>query len=431
MFGSRHSRHQHFGALSDRRRVRCTRARRLRVETMEGRLMLSAAPTELSPQVWQGAYATDVVGQLNLGAGQILPLSLSNDGGYVLFDTTRSNWQQSWSDQMIVRSTSITASDLDARGQLFTDAYGGVTGLGGFGLGGLSHTNVLVYPAGIDLTADANTGSVLTPQGSPSGQSEGGSIPIHAVLAGVRAEIAAGRPNVSSVLARRNPITTSPTRSDVALSAGGLSGEVGRAVVFEFAGGEPASSERSAKDDRISQLRVGDASQEGDGPLSMVEGRGSESTKSGDGGRAAQGDRSSPAGESQQNRVDPSRKQAAAGAGDVFGGKAALPIAQANWIHDQSGGSPDATDAVAVIGDADTSQLAKAAAFEQFGDDEAARVESTGTLWWRSWAVAPLLLALALEQIAARRSRHPQAETPRSMIRTPSRWPGLRLEDRD
>lgn len=415
MFGSRNSRRKRSGASSGRRRVRCTRARRLRVETIEGRLMLSAAPAELAPQVWQGAYATDV-GQLNLGAGQILSPSLSHDGGYVLFDTTKSNWQQSWSDQVIVRSTSITASDLDARGQLFTDFYGGVTGLGEFGSGGLSHTNVLVYPAGIDLTVDANTGSVLTPQGSPSGLSEGGSIPIHAVLAGVRAEIAAGRSHASPVLAHRNPITTSPTRSDVALSAGGLSSEVGRAVVFEFAGGEPASGERSAKDDRISRLRVSDASNEGDGPLSMVEAQRNENKKSSDGGRAAQGDRSSPASESEQNRVDPSRKQAASGAGDVFGGKAAPSIAQANWIDGQS---------------VDASRLATAAAFEQFGDDEAARVESTDALGWRSWAVAPLLLALALERIAARRSRHPQAETPRSLIRTPSRWQGLRVEDRD
>jgi hypothetical protein len=229
-------------------------------------------------------------------------------------------------------------------------------------------------------------------------------------LAGIRAEAAAGSQRALPILASHDPIAASSSRA--------LSGEWGRAIVFELAGGEPAGGDPSVDRVRSSRLRMGEATTRGDGPLSMTEhGREAENNL-GSEPQATRHNSGSADGGSQSEMVDPLRKQAAIEFGDLNGRRSDTAQVAATLASN--------------TGDTDASSLAAAAAFEQFGDDGAARVESSaGAPWWRSWALAPLLMALALERITARRSRHPQTETPRMLIRTPLCWPQSRADERE
>jgi hypothetical protein len=384
---------------------------------MEGRLMLSAAPVELASPVWQGSLAIDVVGQINPGAGQYLRFNLSSEGGYILTDATTTTYSASDS---IVRAnnhhTVILPSDLNSRGDLFNGDLDGSVDLSGFGSNGGLQPVVIVNPMTEDTNAATSTPLVITPQENAVGSSEGGAISIHSVLASVRAEAAVGSQQARPTLASRDALAAPNAHTVATSSSRALSGEWGRAIVFEPAGGEPASGERPSASERGSQNRVGDVATHADGPFSMTNSRHDTGASSSRDQNAARRDGASDDGVSQGENVDTSRKQASVGERN----ERQFDTAQAALARNSTARELDA------------SALATAAAFEEFGEDSAARVESsTGSPWWRSWALAPVLMALALERIAARRWRHPQKETLRSLVRIPLQRSQTRPDDRD
>jgi hypothetical protein len=365
---------------------------------MEGRLMLSATTPEVAPQVSLGSYAVDVVGNINPAAGQLLRLNGASDGGYILFDGTTSSWAMTDSiGHTNSQGTIITRSDLDARGELFTGGADGSVHLSGFGSNGGLQPVVIVFPNNGDTGAATNTPLVVTPPENSVGSTEGGAIPIHSVLAGVRAEAAAGSHQAIPTLASRDPVAAYQARAVAAPSSRALSGEWGRAVVFELAGGEPESGERSAVGDRGSQIHVGETTTQVDGPLSIKEGRRDAGKDSSNELRGSRRDGAPSDGGSQGEIGEHPRTQAAADFGGVHGRR--------------SDTAQDGTDSSSITRATEASSPPAVVAFEQFGD-EAASVESAGAPWWRSSGLAPFLLALALERITARRSRRPQTEAP-------------------
>ena len=258
----------------------------------------------------------------------------------------------------------------------------------------------------------------MVPPEKSLAREEGGSIPIQELLAGLRKEVeVASNERAASSLAAEQPTNAYPSEHFFASSTDTtIPGEWGRAMVFEFAGGEPAAGDRASLGDRGAQP-AGETTEQGDVPLSATEVRGDRDKYSGGQQRAAQhNDRAADDRTRQQddNQVHlhgivPAAQIGMANAvGNLIEGKLRHIASQPQFARVEQG-----IDGAPGKGDAELPALATAAAFEQLGEERTAFVESSAGKWWkRSLGLTPLLMVLAMERIAAHHSRQPKREAP-------------------
>jgi hypothetical protein len=407
MFGLRNSRRQPNASLC---KQRDSRSRRLRVEMMEGRLMLAASPLDASQGTADTVQPAWTLMQLGSTAGYVQTFqSQMTDGGFVnyhyadpssdkTFTLSGSNFVEvsaSWKGPVVLgTSNSAVASDT---------LFGTTPRVSPIGDTGL---NAAVIVPDLD---SRDTGSPLSPldikpvvigpspnQPGPNspGRSEGGSIPIHAIFADFRQDghLASGVKSVSSLLTEAS-VDLRTSAHVAATSAEAVAGEWARATVFEIAGGEPAAlNVRGEKNTNNSDN--GDTVRQS-GPLSTIESR-HQST----GHRAT----TFP-----QARVtngqfgEPARPE-----GPLMAHDAAANLT--NLTNGANGEaiaySPPFAQAKQT-GAANPETLAVETLFHDLGEDRIGVVESNihGKSWLRTIGTSPLLIALALERIAALNSR--------------------------
>jgi hypothetical protein len=415
MFESRASRRSHSSRSSRRSRRGSTKPRRLGVETMEGRLMLSATTGEYAPLQLHGTPVTLAVGQLDSGE-QPIRLKLMNEGGFI---TNLSVSDVAMPTGILNDSTSVAVLlsfrdaatnelfSLSGTSELFVN---GAYALDSDGL------QVVVFFNNNGLVARNFAGVVIPPPEKSLAREEGGSIPIQELLVGLRKEVeVASNEQAVSSLAVEKPIDAHSSKHFAASSTETtISGEWGRAVVFEFAGGEPAVGERARLGDHGAKP-ARESTEQGNVPLSTIEARGDGDSYSDGEQQAAQPNNQAAddrTGERHDNQVD------------VFGNGPANQIGNATGIliegklprmtpQSQSARIEQGIDGAPGNGDAVLPALATAAAFEQLGEEKIAFVESSGEKWWeRSLGLSPLLMVLAMERIAAHHSRQPKREAP-------------------
>src|SRR5215218_8729394 len=190
-----------FRSRKNRRRDRAssTRPRRLGVERMEGRMMLSATGFEGSLPVSDVNQFTLSPINFNLTGANVLISAPSIDGGYV-----NSNSSTLVSDS-IVRHTSTTWPISLNYGLQSQDINASPLWLGNY----LDLSGTDLQPAVIPAWADGSTAEtniqpvVIGPAPSPTvpSISEGGSIPIHAIFADFRKDshLASGVKSIASL----------------------------------------------------------------------------------------------------------------------------------------------------------------------------------------------------------------------------------------
>jgi hypothetical protein len=238
-------------------------------------------------------------------------------------------------------------------------------------------------------------------QPGPSLPGEGGSIPIHAIFADFRQDghLASGVKSVSSPLTEASidlqASVHTPSTSDDAVS-----GEWARATVFEIAGGEPG--DLTSLGDKSKSSSNGDALQ--NDPLSTIEpahqSNGHRATKSSqaDATDGQVGQHTQPEGavvaDNTTNSADPTGPTTA----DLAASTALADSIQLAAAEPTGGANPEAAAVEAV--------------FHRLGEDKNAVVESNlhGKSWLHSIGTSPLLIALALERLAALNSRRTRRE---------------------
>jgi hypothetical protein len=389
---------------------------------MEGRLMLSATMAEIAPLELPGFYATVAVGQLNPGEKPIR-VTMVNEGGFITnlsgsgVATPAGMFDDSDSVDFILSSRdAVTNEPLSMSGanEMF------LTGAHTLTSGGLQ---AVVFSDDGGLAARNFAAWVFAPPEKPLALEEGGLIPIHELLAGLRheVEVAASKQVVSSLTAEMPIDPQSPKHLEVSSSDNTISGEWGRAMVFEFAGGEPGVGERSALGERAAQSS-GETTEQSEAPLSVIEAQG-------DGGKVTAGEQGAAQLTDQAADVRAQEQDA-----ELLGMNAAAAFSQANSVgvigsltegrlrHSASQPQLTRMEQESALargeGDADRRALDTAAAFEQLGEEGTALVEFSTSNWWeRSLGLTPLLVALALERVAAHHARQPNRETPAAIAR--------------
>jgi hypothetical protein len=377
--------------------------RKLGVELMEGRMMLSASGFDVpSPglNVTQTIFAP---AEISSTRSYTVQVTQPTDGGYVNSDSlpVRANWGgQAANDVAYTLSgAGVSGKDINVRpafqadSSLFSGSGPQVAVIVPWGDGALPVTNN-IQPV------------VVAPNPSAPTVSEGGSIPIHAIFADFRKDshLASGVKAISSTVAETSVDTLASARREPAAD-NAIAGEWARAMVFEIAGGEPTASDSHTSDESLQHS----------GPLSSVK-TSQQSEKLA--GRHAVGlpNEGSTAGEQGQSQAAQSNGHNAKvvtrimDAGKLAAGSSApVSVDQFSADNPLDAESPDAK--------------ALAAAFDQLGERRAAVIESTadGKSWVRLIGPSPLLMVLALERIAALNSRRVTWESRIAVAKKPPR----------
>jgi hypothetical protein len=384
-----------------RDRSNLNRSRKLGVELMEGRMMLSATgfegavplvdTTQISffPLRYMGSYAHV--------AFTVPP----NDGGYINSDAltgiTRAYGQNlSTADGVIPQQLfGVAGQSLDVvpiwqtNNSFFSDSD--TNGL---------QPAVIVASVGNDSPLTHMAPVVVGPSPSMPGPSEGGSIPIHAIFADFHQDshLASGVKAVSSPAGETSVESLASARR---LSApdNAISGEWARAMVFEIAGGEPTASDSHSLGGQHT-TSDSDPTLQNSKPLSSVDAP-QQNVKLVTRHTSGQPTEVALIGEPGQQQATQSNEQLAAIVAQL--------LKDGKLTTDAS--APTALGQL-LVDNPDIATLASAAAFDQLGEENAPMIESSvdGKSWLRSIGTSPLLMALALERIAALNSRRATRE---------------------
>lgn len=236
----------------------------------------------------------------------------------------------------------------------------------------------------------------------PSLPGEGGSIPIHAIFADFRQDghLASGVKSVSSLLTEAS-IDLQASAHTPSTSDDAVAGEWARATVFEIAGGEPGdltsgggTSKASSNVDTLQN-----------DPLSTI-----------DHSRQSKTHRATES--SQADGTDGQVGQEAHPEGAIVADDTANPANPTGQASDHGlAASTSLADSMQlsetnVTGAANPEAAAIEAVFRRLGEDKNAVVESNlhGKSWLHSIGTSPLLIALALERLAALNSRRARRE---------------------
>jgi hypothetical protein len=395
-------------------------ARKLRVEQMESRTMLSGtsvlAPFDFS--VSQFAVYNAQFFQLNAPAkytvAVIAPVQdVPHEGGFINVGATlnrdvagRTSYLTS--DYLTLRAEVLAARQLSPAGINELAATNYFADLNNFAdwavtaSAGLQPVTFGAYDSTTEFGPTAPT-FVINPSENKVGQNEGGAIPLHPIVAGIREELAfASRDSLASSSARLNSQSSARL---VAASERAISGEWARAAIFEFAGDDSDSHNSSWSIDEPNPAAAAQSTPKDDDTLFSAD--------------------------IEQAKVTPKPAEAPAqqpGTHSAAVDQATVPAAVVNMTAAQKGAvvlavATSANDAAKAIGEvADGTILASDAAFDQLGQDGAAYVESSSdrSIWSRTRAAAtPILMVLALERIAAINSRRATKERPSEFVQRP------------
>jgi hypothetical protein len=387
---------------------------------MESRTMLSGTPMEFPTDLTFGQVATYNAQFLNTSVEDLIRLrapvqNVPNEGGFINIGATlnsdiagRTSYLTSDS-YLTLRTYVLTANHLSQAGTNYLDLTTNVAGLNNFAdwavtaSDGLQPVTFGAYDGTTEFGPTAPT-FVINPPENKIGQSEGGAIPLHPIAAGIREELAlASRDSLASNSARPNSQSSARL---MAASERAISGEWARAAIFEFAGDDSNSYNSSWSMDQPSSSAATQSTPQNDDTLFSAD--------------------------VDQAKVTPKTTEAPAqqpGTHSADVDQASIPASVVSMPSAQTGAAvlavaTSANDAAKANGGevAAGTTLASDAAFDQFGQEGAAYVESSSdrSIWSRTRAAAaPILMVLALERIAAINSRRATKERPSELIQRP------------
>jgi hypothetical protein len=393
MFPQRTNRRQNRSVSSFHNR-RGGAARRLVIETMEDRLMLSATTFENASLATTTTRYSLSFGQFNVTSGQLVSVVAPSEGGYVSYTNTFSTGGVSQSaDFGVTRGTVLTSDTTAPR-----PTYGS-----SFESDGLQP----IVLTGGGSTFEPNIQPIIAgPPGSTPGQNEGGAIPIHSLITDLRRD-------ASLASAAKSTVSITHSVRVQASSTTTISGEWARAMVFEIAGGEPGESGKPMVKN-AGTLQTSEPNMQLDDSLSSLDSLRRQNNL------IAGNDSALPPNAPSQNieTEQPQTGQSAAPGDALIDRTAASNLMYGlngyGEIADKLLLPANRDDAASTEGDTtDSASLGSDAAFEQMGDDaHVANIESStkSDTWVRSISAAPLLMILALERIAAVNSRRATRE---------------------
>jgi hypothetical protein len=384
-------------------------SRRLGIETMEGRTMWSATTIELVPPDFHSAHLTFAIGRLDTAGNQTISLTMPSEGGFITnLDTSVLHFNGVFGQTSV--DANLSLNDLITRDQFSMNGTSDSVQLVGSAYDGDGLQPAVITFSDNGGQQPASQGVIVGPLINQSGQDEGGSIPIHSLLAGLRNDQGLAAAERSFALSPVGKPAGSRYVARLATSSeSALSGELGRGIVFEIAGGEPGVSTR--------QTPEVDATLQGDEPLSAIGGKRDEAELTGrEHGAAQVVDQTGDIVARERSANEPTLRTAAIADHIDFTDVIASSSPSLPTTAGQGGAVMSAYNS-----DSELQALASAAAFEQFGEGKMAFVESStiGNWWERSLAAMPLLVVLAMERIAAHNARRPTSEAPAKVAGKP------------
>jgi hypothetical protein len=380
-------------------------SRQLRVELMEGRLMLSATALNglASP-----------AGNTLTGA-QVSLVSQPAEGGFINADVatmaTRSHGVFSTAGEVAIVFSDIPVTDqLSPAGASQGTGFNDYSPIDGNGLQPVAMT--LLSNDGV-FQATFNP-IVAEPTGSVSGPHEGGSIPIHLILADLRSDVGfASNGKSVTFLAAEKSVDSLVSARRISTSDSAIAGEWARAMVFEIAGGEPGTSGVDSLHEPRRTTSGSEETLKRSEPLSSVESQQDGVT------RATRQDAAAQASEDSSGNGQ-ATQQSARSAGSILA--AANPPNLSTAVQMTASGKLP-TNSSASNGNPAITAAATAIVFDHLGEGNAAVIESSvdGKSWVRSIGTSPLLMVLALERIAALNSRRATRESRVAAAKKPLR----------
>jgi hypothetical protein len=405
MFQSIANRFQRQSSSGLRRQNGCGMSRKLGMEVMEGRLMLSTTTAQMSPSEIRPA-------QFSLPAGQfpsvisLAPVGTQPvDGGFITTNVSNAGWQL---DGVLVASGDVSGSfsltDLITRGHFYSTNANGM-GPVDFQSGGLQPLVIHVSSNGSDDSPIR--GAIIASPDNRHASNEGGSIPIHSLASSLRKEENSSWAQLAATnLAPEQPFDSHhPARSLAAASEKAIAGEWARAMVFEIAGDEPRAAGVPAANERS----LPTAREERGEPLSAKELPGGEN-------RTNQRHDQARDVESRAQQTGKPNAEAAAAAEHFNPSSVTLELNDAKSQTDSSALDAQPRSDKIDSGQSDPSDVSNAsavsAAFEEFDDDTPAIVESAARSDWRQRiaAATSILMVVALDGLTARNARRATSE---------------------
>jgi hypothetical protein len=393
-------------------------SRRLRIELMERRMMLSAnAPTvEVSlPSV--GLEAGEVRYLFNFGATHVSLVSPMGEGGYVLnaaldLDGAATMTRSYYGEPPTIDSLTNEDSSLGTFGEI-----GGVESNELFGASG-------PVPQALDVFTPSGPSPVVQPdEAAPIADvEEGGWISIKSILDPHGPGVAAKRDGSFTIM---GPVKALPLakadaeESSVDESLAQVSGEWARAAVFEIAGGEPAAATLTMKETHFEFDPIStESSEAGKAESAAFTDADVERSQAnvGDAAADAQERERSAEAASQTSSLDAEQDMAARSTLEYGDELAQAPLGIP--LFDRASRATSVANAASLSADD-----VLAAAFNEFGDAELAlAAPSSDNLRLSNWlSSTPLLLIFAVERVTARRSRARQASYKMEIRRPPRR----------
>jgi hypothetical protein len=391
-------------------------SRRLGVEAMEGRLMLATTGIEFEPvDLPLAPVAVGTQDYAMTSAPAVWVTRLKEEGGFI---TSQYSW-----DAATNGGTAFMLGDTisnDTLNNLIEKGHVGTTDAGGMTRGWLLVNEYATDSGGIQpvvvVVADSNAdvSSALRPilsqyNGAHVDSDEGGSIPIEGILANTELERGSdvGRPVRLVSLTAENSGDSAATANLAAVRAAnaGISGEWARAMVFELAGGEPERDGGSSSSNVDLNLQDG-------GPLSSARPQGDAEQEAAQNTGAP---RIPDMAHAMMSAAMPGGFNSLVGDGSAAGESDLAPLAT-KWHSsgDNGGGAGQGTGAASLPA------TVFETAFEQIGGSTQSVLQSLAAeSWHRSFGVAPLLMVLALERIAAGNSRRANRDAAPVAVRRP------------
>jgi hypothetical protein len=380
-----------------RRRSSSGTHRKLGIELMERRLMLSTTSAQLPPVELRGVPVSFVGYAANLQGGESTSVATidDDDGGYISLD-----YNSSWNTQTNGTGGQVLSTPVSPYYDPGTTTQFHNSGGGSFsGSPFIPDVDTDGLQPAIIVGSNEDTGLIPNirpiiagPPANTPGQSEGGAIPIPSLLTGLPNEITS----------TNKSLTSSKTSKPVAASTSSvIAGEWARAMVFEIAGGEPGAVTRTPLNEEPALPKVDDASSQNDEPLSDLDAKHPQENPN----TSAQGVAPLTA-KPQDAAADAAPENSNAAASDV------LIQSATNEKSQDANGNASLENARTSNHSNNPEAEAVTEAFDRLGKGDTALVESStiGRFWSRSVIAMPLLMVLALERIAAANSRRAARE---------------------
>lgn len=407
MFEFRAPHHFHSPA---RRKNRGTLSRKLRVETMEGRAMLSGTPLQFVPlELNVGQFAVYNLEFAGVDA-RISTDAPHDDGGFINIAKLNFNADTNANTAIAGLATSLSSFNRGTfapRNYLTLDVTGDLADWASTATDGLQPVPFGSFDTATEFGPGGPT-LVINPTENHPGQSEGGAIPLHPIVAGVRDELAfASRDTLTANSAAARLNSQSSARL-LATSEKAISGEWARAVIFEFAGDDAATHDGSWTTDQPAPSAATQPTPQPNDSINPIDIDRAAATT----GNANASDSTQQADTSASALVGPLNAPTLI-AGMLGGEMAAVPSGSTTASTDDAAAGSNANDA--------NGALAVDDAFAQLGQSGAAFVESSTdrAFWSRARVATPLLMVLAMERIAAINSRRATKERSAEIVERP------------